>query len=173
MDDGGETGTGLRWIIVVYYSRTGTTRMVAEAIRNALGCEIDEIEDTKGRSGILGWLRAGMDAGTKSLTRISGVDRDPSEYDVAVIGSPNWNGTVSTPIRTYIAEHNERIREVALFSTGDSEEPSAIVDMEELLGRKAIARLHLLRKRDVEGGDYQEKVDEFVAQIVEWVGRKA
>jgi len=173
MDDSGETGTGLGRIIVVYYSRTGTTRMVAEAIRNALGCEIDEIEDTKGRSGILGWLRAGMDAGARSLTRISGVDRDPSVYDVAVIGSPNWNGTVSTPIRTYIAENNERIHEVALFSTGDSEEPNAIVDMEELLGRKAIARLHLLRKRDIEGGNYQEKVDEFVAQIVEWVGSKA
>ena len=173
MTDGGEAGTGSGGIIVVYYSRTGTTRMVAEAIRNALGCEIDEIEDTKGRSGMLGWLRAGRDAGARSLTRISGVDRDPSEYDIAVIGSPTWNGTVSTPIRTYIAENKERIREVALFSTGDSEEPDATVDMEELLGRRAIARLHLLRKRDVEGGGYQEKVDEFAAQIVEWVGSKA
>ena len=41
MDDGSETGTGLGRIIVVYYSRTGTTRMVAEAIRNVLDCDID------------------------------------------------------------------------------------------------------------------------------------
>ena len=155
-------------VLIVFYSRTRTTRRVAEAIRDALGCAIDEIRDTKGRSGVIGWLRAGREAGSRTLTRISGVDEDPSGYDLVVIGSPTWNGTVSTPIRTYITEYRDRIQEVALFSTGDSEEPAAIRDMEELAGRNPIARLHLVRKRDVESGEYQEKVESFVAGIRGW-----
>jgi len=164
------SGTGAGRALVVFYSRTGTTRRVAEAIGDALGCPIDEIMDTKGRSGVIGWLRAGRDAGRGALTRISGVDEDPSAYGLVVIGSPNWNGAVSTPIRTYITEYKDRIRELALFSTGDSEEPDAIRDMEELAGRSPIARLHLVRKRDVESGDYREKVDAFVAGIRGWAG---
>ena len=96
-------------ILVVYYSRTGTTKTVAEAIRDALGCEIDEIEDTKGRSGLIGWLMAGKDAGSGSLTKISGVDEEPSQYDVVVMGSPTWNGHMSTPIRTYITDNKDRL----------------------------------------------------------------
>jgi len=152
-------------VLVVFYSRTGTTMKVAEAIRDALGCEIDEVEDTKGRSGIIGWLRAGKDAGSRSLTRISGVDKEPSEYDVVVIGSPTWNGTVSTPIRTYITEQRDRLREIALFSTGDAEEPVSIRDMEELAGKSPVATLHLVRKRDVEDGSYLERVGEFASSI--------
>jgi len=173
MVDISEAKAELGNVLVVFYSRTGTTMKVAEAIRDALGCEIDEVEDTKGRSGIIGWLRAGKDAGSRSLTRISGVDKDPSEYDVVVIGSPTWNGTVSTPIRTYITEQRDRLKEIALFSTGDAEEPVAIRDMEGLAGRSPVATLHLVKKRDVENGHFLEKVEEFASVIKERVDGRA
>ncbi|MCW3991871.1 MAG: flavodoxin domain-containing protein [Candidatus Bathyarchaeota archaeon] len=154
-------------ILVVYYSRTGTTTKVAEAIREALDCEIDEIEDTKGRGGIIGWLRAGRDAGSESFTKISGVSKDPSEYDIVVIGSPTWNGHVSTPIRTYITEKLDSLNDVALFSTGDVSEPVAITEMEELARKSPLATLHLVRKRDVEEGIFTERVGEFASRIRE------
>jgi len=152
-------------ILVVYYSRTGTTKTVAEAIRDVLRCEIDEIEDTKGRSGLIGWLMAGKDAGSGSLTKISGVDKEPSQYDVVVMGSPTWNGHMSTPIRTYITENKDRLKRVALFSTGDGDKPVALKDMEELAGKSPLATLHLVRKRDIEDGSYIEKVEEFASKI--------
>jgi len=152
-------------VLVVYYSRTGTTRKVAEAIRDTLACEIDEIEDTKGRSGLIGWLMAGKDAGSGSLTKISGVDMEPSQYDVVVMGSPTWNGHTSTPIRTYITENRDRLKKVALFSTGDGDKPVALKDMEELAGKSPLAKLHLVRKRDIEDGSYIEKVEEFASKI--------
>jgi flavodoxin len=49
-----EANAELGNVLVVFYSRTGTTMKVAEAIREALGCEIDGVEDTKGRSGVIG-----------------------------------------------------------------------------------------------------------------------
>ncbi|MDY6965570.1 MAG: hypothetical protein SVM80_06305 [Halobacteriota archaeon] len=36
---------------LVYYSRTGTTKKVADAISDIINCDIEEIVDTKDRSG--------------------------------------------------------------------------------------------------------------------------
>ena len=136
--------------LIVYYSRTGTTRKIAEAIKNSLDGDIDEIQDAESRSGIFGWLKAGRDAGSKSLTRIENVDYNPSDYDVVVIGSPTWNGTVSTPIRTYITEYKDKLQDIALFSSGYSREPDAFEEMDMLLGGKSIATLHLHKKQEIE-----------------------
>jgi flavorubredoxin len=98
------------------------------------------------------------------------VDLNPSDYEVVVIGSPTWNGTVSTPIRTYIAEYKTSLRNVALFSTGVSDQPVAVDEMEMLIGCKSIAKLHLLKKQVVENGEYQSKVDDFTQKIKDFLG---
>jgi len=41
--------------IVIYYSRTGDTRVVARTIQAALDCDLREIKDLKDRSGIKGF----------------------------------------------------------------------------------------------------------------------
>lgn len=51
-----------RNILVVYYSRTGATRKVAEYITKQLGADMEEIIDMKKRSGIWGFLIGGRDA---------------------------------------------------------------------------------------------------------------
>lgn len=152
-------------VLIVYYSRTGTIRRLAEVMKNSLSGDTDEIQDVTNRSGVIGWLKAGKDTISKSLTRIEDVDLNPSDYKVVVIGSPTWNGTISTPIRTYIAEYQENLCNVALFSTGFSDKPVAVDEMEMLIGCKSIAKLHLLQKQVVENGEYQSKVDDFTKKI--------
>ena len=49
-------------ILVVYYSRTGRTRAVGEALAQALGCEMEEIVEPRGRTGIFGSLRSAVEA---------------------------------------------------------------------------------------------------------------
>jgi hypothetical protein len=41
-------------ILVVYYSRSGTTRKIAEALSEALTCDLDEIVEDTSRSGFFG-----------------------------------------------------------------------------------------------------------------------
>jgi len=48
-------------ILVAFYSRTGHTRQVAEAIAAALDAELEAIEDVRPRLGIIGWWRSGRD----------------------------------------------------------------------------------------------------------------
>jgi len=49
-------------ILVVFYSRTGNTKKVGEAIAGELNCDTEQIMDVKSRMGIFGWLRSGREA---------------------------------------------------------------------------------------------------------------
>ncbi len=59
--------------LVVFYSRTGTTKRVAESISNLLKCDVEEIVDRKNRKGPLGYLKSESDAMSKKLTVIKDV----------------------------------------------------------------------------------------------------
>jgi hypothetical protein len=45
--------------LVVYYSRTGNAKFVAETAAKELGADVEEIVDRKSRAGPLGWVSAG------------------------------------------------------------------------------------------------------------------
>jgi flavodoxin len=152
-------------VLVVYYSRTDTTRKVAEELQHDLNADIEEIIDKKNRGGSIGWLMAGRDAGNKTLTEILDLSRDPSNYDLVVIGSPVWNDTVSTPIRTYLTKYRGSLSKVAFFTTHDSEETNAIHDMEEILGIEPVAYVQLRRKQDVDSGNLHMRLKAFLEKI--------
>ena len=153
-------------ILVAFYSRSGRTRKIAEEISAKLGGDLDEIRDDVNRQGILGWLKAGRDAGAKRLTSIK-IQRNPEDYDLVVLGSPTWNGTVSTPVRTYITNNHEGLSKVACFTTGEGEEPTALEEMTQLLGNRIIAKLHLVRKQEIDTDNYHDKLQGFLETIIQ------
>lgn len=99
--------------LVVYYSRTGNTKKVATAIANGFKCDIEEIKDTKNRSGIWGWLMSGRDASKKLLTNIKDVEKDLDSYDIVIIGGPIWAWNLSAPVRTFLSKYAHQIRSAA------------------------------------------------------------
>jgi flavodoxin len=152
-------------ILIVYYSRTGRTKKIAETIQSAINCEIERIQDLKNREGIIGWFSAGREAARKSTTKIKNVQYNPSEYEVVIIGSPTWNGHVSVPIRTYIQQNQEDLTNVALFSTGDVDKWSAIEDMKEMIKKRVLISMHLIREDEIDNNKYHKKVGAFVEKI--------
>jgi flavodoxin len=151
--------------LIVYYSRTGRTRKIADALKSAINADVEEIQDTKNREGLIGWLTAGKDSMTKTTTFLKEAKFNPAHYDVVVIGSPTWNRSVSVPIRTYIKQHLEDLKHVALFSTGDGEEKDALKEMEEMLKGRVFASMHLERKKEIDNNDYHQKVEDFKKKI--------
>jgi flavodoxin len=151
--------------LVVYFSRTGRTKKIAEELEKLLDADIDEIRDIKKRAGIMGWLTSGMDAGLKNVVKLKDVNKYPGDYELVVIGSPTWNSTVSTPVRSYLLEYQDSFRNVALFSTGDVDEMSTLNDMDSLIDNKSIARMHLVRTSEIDAMNYKEKLEEFVSKI--------
>ena len=152
-------------ILVVYYSRTGNTRIVAKEISNSLGCDIEEIIDTKNRSGILSYISSGFQASRGKSTTLENIKNDPASYDLLVIGTPVWASNVSTAIRTYIHQNKAKINNVAFFCTaGGSSFDGTFSKMTELTGASPIARVGL-REKEIKDGSYKSKIDEFVEKI--------
>jgi flavodoxin len=151
--------------LIAYFSKTGRTKKIAEEIKKLLDADIEEIQDVKNRSGLIGWLNAGKDARSKNITKLKDVKKVPSEYELVVIGSPTWNGTVSTPIRTYLHEYKDSFHNVALFSTGDGNETDALNEMDSLIDNKSIATLHMVRTSEIDKMQYKEKLEEFIDKI--------
>ena len=63
--------------LVVYYSRTGMTKIVAETIRAILQCDVEELQDTKERRGVLGYMRSGREVMKGEKTTIEPTVHDP------------------------------------------------------------------------------------------------
>jgi flavodoxin len=156
----------------MYYSRSGNTKKVAETLKDYIKADLEEVIDEKNRKGVIGWIMAGKDAGEKSLTKIREPKKDPGEYELVIIGSPIWNDTVSTPIRTYITMNKDKLDKYALFFTQKSQETSGLTDVKEILGRSPVTTLNLIEKTDIKTGVYPEKVEEFAVKLEEFMSKQ-
>jgi len=151
--------------LAVYYSRTGVTKTVAEAIAQRLGADVEELIDTKSRKGPLGFVIAGKDAVRKKLTRIEPVKKTPADYDLVVIGTPVWAGTMASAVRTYLSHRGSEMKKVALFCTQGGKSPGhTLEDMQELCGKPPVETLSL-RTKTVKSGDFAGAVDAFVERL--------
>jgi flavodoxin len=151
--------------LVVFYSRTGTTKNVAEAIASSLDCDIEEIIDTKNRLGFLGVLSAGWSAIFRKLTVIEEITKNPGEYDIVIVGGPVWAGRAGSAARTYLSQYKDRFRQVAFFCAGGGPgQQGVFTDMAELCGKEPVAFLEVTAK-EVGKGEHSVKIGEFVSQI--------
>jgi flavodoxin len=101
--------------LVVYYTRTGNTKFIADTIAAKLGADIEEIIDLKNRQGKLNFLPAGRDAMRGKGTQIAETKRTATDYDLIVIGQPVWAGSPTPAIRTYLNKNDLSGKKVAIF----------------------------------------------------------
>jgi len=154
--------------LVVYYSRTGNTGKVAEKLASLMGCDLGEIVDLKNRKGPFGFLGAGYSAYARKLTKIKAPDKDPSAYDLIIVGTPIWAGNITPAVRTYLTEivpEGSQARRYALFYTShSSEQPKAVKDFCSLIKGEPLATLSVLHK-DVKAGKFEPQVQGFVDSL--------
>ena len=154
--------------LVVFYTRTGTTKKAAEAIAKELGCDIEELSDGKDRKGLIGWIMAGKDAGQKTMEKLKELEHNPSGYDLVIIGTPVWNFSVSSPVRTFLITHKDRLKKVAFFFTGGggggNVNKNVLPHMTVACGKDPVATL-ALRTDEVAKGEHMQKIKEFVKKI--------
>lgn len=136
-------------VLVVYYSRTGTTKRVAGSLAATLRGDVEEIIDRTNRSGLLGYLRSGYEAARRRQSAIDRAVHDPATYDLVIIGTPIWNLSVSSPVRSYLQRHRDALRRVAFFCTcGGRGGERAFAQMAEICGAKPVATL-VVRQHDL------------------------
>ena len=152
-------------ILVVYATRTGTTRKVAEAVARELDADLVEIVDRRKRLGPAGVVIEGVDAALKRRTTIEQIENDPASYDLVIVGTPVRVVTMCRAVRTYLVSQGPRLPGVAFFGTAVwFGAPRAFRHMAKLCGRKPLATLPL-RAGEVKSGTFRDKVKAFAAQI--------
>jgi len=151
-------------ILVVYYSRTNNTKLVAEVIAQSLEADIEEIKDEKNRMGVFGFLRCGYESIFKKLTDIKVSRKNPEKYDLIIVGSPVWAGRLSSPVRTYLHLYGCKFKNVSFFVTYGLGGGKVFRQMEELC-KLPIATLEV-KNGEIESGEYVKKVEEFIVNII-------
>ena len=120
--------------LVVYYSRSGNSKFVAQTIAEKIGADIEDVIDKKNRRGRLGFLTAGYDATRGKETQIEETKFLPKNYDLIVVGTPIWNSRPTPAIRTYLNKNDLSSQKVALFCTLDgSNEEKVTANIKKLL----------------------------------------
>lgn len=152
-------------VLVAYYSRTGTTKLVAEELAARLGADVEEIEDTRSRRGLWGWLMAGRDASKKSKTVIGPIKLDPAEYDLVILGTPVWAWNMTPAIRTYILANKGKFKRVAFFCTmGKNGDVKTFAGMADLCGRKPLATM-ALKAEEVKIRQFNTGLNKFMSDV--------
>jgi flavodoxin len=144
--------------IVLFYSRSGNTKLVATKIAEILNCEIEEIIDYKNRSGILGWILSGRDAFRKKLTEIKPVTKNLILYDNIIIGTPVWAGNISPAVRTFVKNYCDKFKSVSFFCTMGGSGSKRVFNELELLCQKQPLKKLAITQREIFSGDYIIKI---------------
>lgn len=153
--------------LVVFYSRSGTTRRIAEALSAALKSDLEEITEPKPRTGFLGYIRSLLEARRKRPSAITPQKHDVASYDLVVIGTPVWAWSVSSPVRAYLMATAGRLPEVAFFCTlGASGSDSAFAQMTAVVGKKPRA-VCAITQREALAGSHVERLSAFAKTLAE------
>lgn len=152
--------------LIVYYSRTGNTRKLAENLREKLNCQIEEIVDVKSRKGIFGFVKSGMDAALKRDTTIKTSSIDLSQYDLVILGTPVWASNMTPAIRTFIKMSKGKIKNVAFFCTQmSSGKDNTFADMRELVEKEPVSSLYINSKGETRE-DNEIRIQTFIEDII-------
>ena len=92
--------------LVVYYSRTDTTRKLAEKIAGEINADIEEIKPKVNYQGKIGYVRGGKDAMSEKIIDLEELKYDPQDYDVVYVGGPVWASKAANPLISYLNQNS-------------------------------------------------------------------
>jgi NAD(P)H-dependent FMN reductase len=155
----------MKRILVIYYSRTGYTRRIAEKVAELVDADLEEISEDRTRKGIVEFFRSAIEAYRARPARIHQPKRQPQDYDLVVFGSPVWAGHVSSPMLGYLDAHWTKITDHAVFFTvGGSDGAVALAQFAEAAGKKPKAEL-ILTDKEIDTGTHRLLVEQFAERL--------
>ncbi len=106
-------------ILIAYYSWSGNTKEVAEAIHKKIGGDIYRIEteQTYPEEYRATTAQAKREINEGFHPTLKGKVENISQYDIIFIGSPNWWGTIAPAVSSFLADNNLKGKTVIPFIT--------------------------------------------------------
>lgn len=121
-------------ILIAYYSWSGHTKKVAEAIQEEIGGDLFEIQPETPYSED---YKTVVDQAKKEINEgyrpaLKNKVENIAQYDTVFIGSPNWWGTIAPVVSTFVEQNDLSGKTVVPFIThGSGGEQNTITDLEK------------------------------------------
>ena len=123
----------MKKILVVYYSKTGNTKKIAEKISKLLNADIDEI------------IVKEKQISPRENFKMN-YKKNPSDYDLIIIGTPVWGLRPVPAIKRYLTENENKIKKIAFFCTCGAIQGFTFSQMKKL-SKNPIATLKIKQKK--------------------------
>lgn len=157
--------------LVTYYSLTGHTASVADAIAARLGAETDPIVEQRARRALPGIAAGAVNALLGRASAIAPPGRDPSEFDLVILGTPVWAAAQAPAVNAYIDRHRATLDRVAFLSTqGKFGAAATLARMERRLGHPPLATIEV-DEGEIGGETLDNKIEAFLADLREAADR--
>lgn len=106
-------------VLIAYYSWSGNTKEVAEAIQEKTGGELFEIQTTEAYPKE---YKATTEQAKKEISEgfkpeLKGKVPEMAGYDIVFVGSPVWWGTIAPAVSSFLAENNLQGKKIIPFIT--------------------------------------------------------
>ena len=154
---------------IVYYSMLGNCEMVAGKIAENIDADIIRIEPEKAYpdSGAKKFIWGGKSAVMGEAPKLKPYEFAAEKYDRVIIGFPVWASNMAPPIRTFVKENLEAIKDkkIAVFACqGGNGAEKAFEKLKTLLGIEAFeAELILIDPKTRVNSENDEKIKAFLA----------
>lgn len=151
--------------LVVFYSYTGTSRLVAQTLCQIQSWNQVEITDRDAREGWPGTLRCIFDSIFRREPRIDVPTVNFLGYDAVVLVSPIWAYRLAGPMRSFVSQYSLRLPDVAIISVmGSRGAPNAEAEIVELLGRSPLMST-AFTANEVNNWSFANRLDAFARAI--------
>jgi flavodoxin len=139
-------------LLIVYYSRSGHTRRVAQAFALAGHADLEEIHPIRDYSGGFGMVRALSDTLLHRRPDLEPLQHCPADYQTVLIGGPVWAGRMAAPVRSFVATYGAGCQRMAAFCTMGERGGGAALDGLAKLARKPLAWRAVLSDAEIDAG---------------------
>ncbi len=151
--------------LIVFYSRSGVTKKLAQKMSEMTGWEIVELIDSEPRQGLWGYVKAGRQALFGEQTEIQVLNNDFSAYDCVVVGTPIWAGNMAPAVRTFLKQYQEKIKQLAFFCTmGGANDQGLFGKMTSAVNCQPKTTMAVRTKQILED-DYSSEIKNFIETI--------
>lgn len=119
--------------IIIYHSYTTNTKQVAEHLQKILGCDILQLKpkvpfSTDYQTVVDEWQNNSI----KADVEICDIEKDLSQYNTIILGSPIWWYTITPVITTFLKKYNLDGKTIYPFFTSAGWFGHSYVDVKKL-----------------------------------------
>ena len=157
-------------VLIAYYSRTGTTREVAERIQQSVGGDLFELKTVhrypQAYRATTRQARSEQERNFRPQLTADVANID--SYDLVFVGYPNWWGTLPMALFTFLERHRLAGKTIVPFCTHEgSGLGRGVADIKAMCPNATLLEGLALRG----GGIDKVQSDAVRRELVEWLGK--